>query len=574
LPTGDCLAQAESLAVPALRGKGRGSADLFALTEAVANAPQVPLPMNPPLPATRSGKSGAWLDCLMEATAYPHPVRQIRRLETHISHVFLTGHFAYKIKKAVDLGFLDFSSLARRRFYCQEELRLNRRLAPDLYLAVVPIADTENGCLIGGPAPAVEYTVKMLEFPQSALLDAMLTRGAVTAAQIDALADRVARFHGDIPRAGSGDDYGTANTVWTGFSGAVAHLRAQLGGPGDAAALAQLSVIENWARREYGRRQSLLTERKSSGFVRECHGDLHLGNIAWWPDEPQIFDGIEFSPNLRWIDTISEIAFTSMDLAAHGRPDLAWRFLNRYLEGSGDYDGLQILPFYEVYRAIVRAMVARIRAAQQNNGGEAATEAARYLAHAEQATKPRRRLLILMHGLSGAGKTTVAEAALESIGAIRIRADVERKRLAGLPATARGDCGVEGGIYSADSTRATYNHLVQLARRIVDAGFPVVVDAASLQGWQRAIFRSQALAQGVPFRLLSCRADEAVLFERVQARAQAGGDASDAGPAVLRHQLQNSEPLSPAEERECLVVDGREASLAAVLHQLVEEAAQ
>ena len=467
-------------------------------------------------------------------------------------------------------GFLDFSSLARRHFFCQEELRLNRRLAPNLYLAVVPIADTESGCLIGSSAPAVDYAVKMLEFPQSALLDDMLAQGAVTKVQIDALADRIAGFHQNIPRAGSGDDYGTPSAVWGAVSGAMTRLREQLGGPADAAALAQLSAIESWVHREFGRRQGLLAERKSSGFVRECHGDLHLGNIAWWPDEPQIFDGIEFSAKLRWIDTISELAFTSMDLAAHGRPDFAWRFLNRSLESSGDYGGLQLLSFYEVYRAIVRAMVARIRAAQ---GGATATGADRYLACAEQTTRPRRRLLILMHGLSGAGKTTVAQAVLESIGAIRIRADVERKRLAGLAPTVRSGCGIDRGIYSADSTRATYRHLVQLARQILDAGFPVVVDAASLQGWQRAIFRSQALAQGVPFRLLSCRAEVAQLSERLQARALANCDASDAGPPVLRHQLQNSEPLSPAEARECLVVDDRAASLAAVLHQLVEEAA-
>ena len=526
--------------------------------------------MNRPPPAACPEKLPAWLDRLQEAAAYPHPVSQIQHLETHISHVFLTGQFAYKIKKAVDLGFLDFSSLARRHFFCQEELRLNRRLAPNLYLAVVPIADSESGCLIGSSAPAVDYAVKMLEFPQSALLDDMLAQGAVTKAQIDALADRIAGFHQNIPRAGSGDDYGTPSALWGAVSGALTRLREQLGGPDDAAALAQLSAIEGWAHHEYGRRRGLLAERKSSGFIRECHGDLHLGNIAWWPDEPQVFDCIEFSANLRWIDTLGELAFTSMDLAAHGRADFAWRFLNRCLESSGDYGGLQLLPFYEVYRAIVRAMVARIRAAQ---GGAAMVEFERYLAYATQATRPRRRLLILMHGLSGSGKTTVAQAILESIGAIRIRADIERKRLAGLPATARGGGSIGGGIYSAARTQATYRHLVQLARQILVAGFPVVVDAASLQGWQRAIFRSQAQAMGVPFRLLSCRADEAVLGQRLQARAAADCDASDAGPAVLRHQLQNSEPLSPAEARECLVVDDRAASLAAVLHQLVEEAA-
>jgi len=515
---------------------------------------------------------------LMNPAAFPHPVKEIRLIETHISYVLLTGHFAYKIKKAVNLGFLDFSSLAQRRFCCDEELRVNRRLVPELYLAVVSIGASPGGIAIDGAGEPLEYAVKMREFPQTALLDLCLSEGSLSPVQIDLLAERVAEFHGQIARAGAGDEHGTPASVWRPMSETFKQLRETL--PvvdGDASDLRLLNELETWSHDEHARLQGVLSARRHDGFVRECHGDLHLGNIAWLNGAPQIFDGIEFNANLRWIDVMNEVAFLIMDLDERGRPDYACRFLNRYLDVTGDYAGLQLLPFYRVNRALVRANVACIRAAQEGApaGQAQAAICKQYLACARRAMAPRARWLLLMHGLSGAGKSTLALHVAEHSGALCVRSDIERKRLCGLPERAhRPADGADSGIYDAETTRATYLCLVQLARQVLDAGFPVVVDAASLKFWQREIFRSQARAQGVRFRLLSCRAAETILQARLLARKQGGSDASDADVAVLRQQLQSSEPLTDVEQAAAWFVDSGDEALERELGRITRELGQ
>lgn len=281
--------------------------------------------------------SSSFLDQLKQPAAYPHPVDEIRLLETHISYVFLTGKYAYKIKKAVNLDFLDFTRLEQRRHFCHEELRLNSRQAGNLHLAVVPICESPDGIRIGGAGPVIEYAVKMLQFPQSSILDRCLSENRLTPAQVDALADQIAEFHGRIACASMADSYGTPELIRETTDGNLKRLSALLANKDQADSdSSSLTQLASWSIREYRQLKPIFVERKTDGHVRECHGDLHLGNIAWWHDTPQIFDGIEFSPNLRWIDVINEVAFTSMDFKAHGRSDLAYRFLNRYLETTGD----------------------------------------------------------------------------------------------------------------------------------------------------------------------------------------------------------------------------------------------
>lgn len=522
-------------------------------------------------------KQAPLLKRLEDPSAYSHPVRNVRHIETHISHIFLTGKFAYKIKKPVNLGFLDFSSLEQRRFFCEEELRLNRRLAPQLYREVVPIGDG-SGLYIDGAAAPVEYAVKMREFPQSSRFDHLLGQGRLDAWQIDALADRVASFHQRIPHAAIFDDYGSSHRVWASINQVLGQLRASLGKLGkQAGEAASLDAIEAWCGMEYDRLKNVLSERKRAGFIRECHGDLHLENIAWWLDAPQIFDGIEFNTQLRWIDVMSEIAFTTMDLTVRGRPDYACRFLNRYLEKTGDYVGVQLLPLYEVYRALVRAMVDCL--VEEQGGITASTEhrpdCREYMSFAERALTPRKRALVLMHGYSGSGKSTVAQRMIETTGAIRIRSDVERKRIHGLAANdhrARGK--LLSGVYDAESTQATYRQIARLARHVLDAGFPVVVDAASLKAWQRELFRDLAQTLGVSFWLVSCQAEASILHQRLHARASAGADASDAGPEVLRLQQESSDPLSDDELQRCLVVDNGHGDLTAIIQRISDEARQ
>jgi len=481
-------------------------------------------------------------------------------LETHISYVLLTGEYAYKIKKQVAFGFLDFSTLAARRSFCEQELRLNRRLAPALYLDVVPITGSADAPRLGGEGTALEYAVKMREFPQSELAATLLARGELRPADIDALAIRVAGFHAAIDVADAAGAFGTPDGVLGLALRNVEEIAPLIAADSERR---QLDRLREWTEGEHRRLGASFEQRRARGFVRECHGDLHLGNIARIDGELVIFDCIEFNEEMRWIDVMSEIAFTVMDLEDRGRADFAHRFLNAYLEHTGDYAGLAVLPFYLAYRALVRAKVALLRAAQAGAGaGTARVEARAYLHLASKYAKPPRPALIVTYGLSGSGKTTLSEALLERIGAVRLRSDVERKRMHGLAPLERAGATIGGGLYSPAATDSTYERLRSLAREIVDAGRTAIVDAAFLRRSQREPFRALAAELGVPFVILVFEASEATLRQRVAVRDARGDDASDADLAVLGHQLAAREPLA-AEERACAVVYDAEAPLAA-----------
>lgn len=499
---------------------------------------------------------------LMEAASWPHPVRRVRALETHISHVLLAGQFAYKIKKPLSLGFLDFGTLEKRRHYCEEELRLNRRLAPDLYLEVVPITGTPEAPRPGGDGEAIEYAVKMRQFPQSALLDRLLARRKLSPEQIDALADQVAAFHGGADTIRPGDHYGSPETVWSFMAQNFTQLRNSL--PADSCG-PRLDSLEAWSRGQWNRHQEFFRTRQREKRVRECHGDLHLGNVALIRGKPLIFDCIEFNPSLCWIDVINDAAFMTMDLEERGRPDFGHRFLNRYLEISGDYGGLPLLPFYQVYRALVRAKVASIRASQEDPRARRREMATceKYLDYAERVARPREPRLILLHGLSGSGKSWVAQILLEDTGAIRLRSDVERKRLHGLAPLARSGSSMTAGIYGEEQTLATYRRLADLAGQVLAAGYPVIVDAASLKAWQRELFRQLARERRIPFLLLDCRACENTLRQRLRSRS---ADASEADVAVLEHQILSQDPLGPEEQEESLHIDTDSASREEIMH--------
>ena len=465
--------------------------------------------------------------------------------ETHISWVLLIGRDAYKIKKAVDLGFLDFSTLEARHFYCTEELHLNRRLAPDLYLDVIAIGGSPEQPVLGGE-PAIEYAVHMRRFPRSAMMDLLLADGHITTAHIDKLAATIARFHAALPPAAADSPFGSAATIQSAALQNFVQLAPSLEAPAD---LAMLEKVRRASALEFAACEPLFRQRKASGCVRECHGDLHLGNIVLLDDTPVPFDGIEFSATLRWIDVISEIAFTVMDLLQRGWPQFAWRFLNAYLEHTGDYAGVGVLRYYLAYRAMVRAKVVAIRA-NQEDAAQAQQELAAcrgYLDLAHDCLARRRPALIITHGLPGCGKSTFAQIALERLGAIRVRSDVERKRLFGLAALADSRSQTGTGIYSKEATRRTYARLLELARGLLAAGFTVIVDAAFLSRAERESFCALARDLDVPFVIASLQADEAVLKERLAQRLSRADDASEANAAVL-HTLQTvQEPLNDEE---------------------------
>ena len=473
--------------------------------------------------------------------------RPVGLLETHISWVLLTGEFAYKIKKPVDLGFLDFTTPEVRKHYCDEELRLNRRLAPDLYLDVVAIRGTPAAPTLDGDGPVLDHAVRMREFAQDALLPRVLERGALTAALVDDLAAEVATFHRRIEAAPADGPYGVPADILHYAVQNFTQVRRLDDFPGDAHAL---SGLESWTSAAYAALRPVLAERRRDGFIRECHGDLHLGNIALVGNRLTIFDCLEFNPELRWIDTMSEAAFLAMDLADRGHPDLSHRFVSAYVEATGDYEGVAVLRFYLVYRAMVRAKVACLRALPLGAGTPRAAlldECQGYVDLARHYAAPSRGAVVITHGLAGSGKSTLSQALVEALGAIRVRADVERKRLHGLAANDRSGSAIGADLYAADATERTYARVAEAAGRVAEARHVAVADAAFLRRAHRDRFRSLAATLGVPFVIVDCTAAESTLRARIDARARRGNDPSEADAAVLDHQLRTQEPLAADE---------------------------
>src|SRR5215831_221215 len=496
------------------------------------------------------------IQALTDRTVYEHPTTEIAVLQTHISWIVLTGPYAYKIKKPVNLGFVDFSTLVQRHFFCQEELRLNRRLAPQLYLAVVAISGTPERPRLHGQGTAIEYAVKMVQFAQETLLSHLIETGQLQVAHIDSLVHEVSAFHASITTADPTSRFGTPEGVYQPVQENFQHLFDAID---DQVRQAHARDLEAWCQCTFAARRPDFIARKSDGFVRECHGDMHLGNMILLDDTVVIFDCIEFNDTLRWIDVASDVAFLTMDLADRGRPDLAHRFLNGYLEATGDYGLLVPLPFYLTYRALVRAKVAGIRLGQGTLPPEEAAQVRQafgsYLDLAARYTRPSRPRLLMTHGVSGSGKTFATQQLVDATGAIRLRSDVERKRLGGLAplerSTDRGDL----ALYTPDVTQRTYAQLAQQAAQVVEAGFTVVVDATFLKRAHRDAFRHLAAQLNVPCTILEFRAPAETLRRRVAQRSAQADDASEADLAVLHGQFAALEPLTAEEQASTLTID-------------------
>lgn len=472
-------------------------------------------------------------------------------IETHISFVILAGRHAFKIKKPVDLGFLDFSTLALRRRFCREELRLNRRLAPDLYLDVVEIRGDPHHPHLGEPGPVLDYAVRMVRFPHREQLDRVLADGRMREDQIDRMAGAVAGLHGRAPRVSPQSPYGRLAAVRAPMLQNFEQLEPCV--PAGLTA-AEHARLRDWTTARLAALRHVLAARRRAGFVRECHGDLHLANMAWHENALVVFDCIEFSAALRWIDTASDLAFLLMDLDHRGRPELAARLLNGYLSASGDYGALAVIDLYRVYRALVRAKVACIRAGQDPRGpGQAEVHALAQLA-LRYATG-RAPVLVLTSGVSGSGKSWLAAQLAAQLPAIWLRSDVERKRLAGMAATGRSRSGMNRGLYTPGMNRRTYTRLRRLATQGLDAGHSVVVDAAFLRRADRAAFADLAARTGCGFHILHTDAPAPVLAQRITRRARGAGDPSEATVEVLHRQLASREMLSGPELQYSFEID-------------------
>jgi aminoglycoside phosphotransferase family enzyme/predicted kinase len=496
------------------------------------------------------------LQALLYPRAYPHTVRSVHLLETHISWVLLTGRFAYKVKRPVHYPFVDLRRAAQRRRLCHEELRLNRRFAPELYLGACSVRQRDGEARIGGSGRIIEYAVRMRQFPHSQELGTLLDQRGIEPVELENFGLELARLHARLPAARARQRWGKPTAqVESMRRNARESVRAAqaLGKPTAAAVRAVQARLERWI----GTARPLLEQRFAARRVRECHGDLHAGNVVRHGGRLTPFDCLEFDPALRWIDVADEVSFLLMDLEARERPLHAQAFLGGYLSASGDYQSCLLLPLFQAHRALVRAKVMALNAAASGTSGSAARKARRdhdrYVECAQRALAMQRPKLVLMSGLSGSGKTWMAQRLAPALRAVHLRSDIERKRLAGLPALARSGSALGKGLYGRRVTRAVYDRLAQCAADALAGGYTIIVDATFGLSTDRARFRALAAALGIDTWIVYCHATRKTLEARIRNRHERANDPSEADIRVL--DWQETQFTAPAPHEGVTVLD-------------------
>jgi len=484
------------------------------------------------------------VETLLRPEAYDHPADDIELVETHISWVILAGDFAYKIKKPLLLDFLDFSDLDKRRACCEEEIRLNKPWAPDIYIDVVAITQHDGRPHFGGDGEVLEYAVQMHRFDQALRLDEQLAAGLLSVADMKELGRNIAERHAaaDLP------DISERERL---VEQAKRFVRENFDHLEGAIAEEDLTFLRQWTEQELEKLGSVLWRRFDDGFVRDCHGDLHLANLVRLPDGITTFDCIEFNRDLRYTDVFADVGFLTMDLIEKGRYDLSAHFLNRYLECSGDYGGVVLLDFYFVYRCLVRAKVAAIRSREREAESERDAdieEVRQYVNIARRQATKGPRALVIMCGLSGSGKSWVSERLMAELPAIRLRSDTERKRMFGFAETEKSGSGVAAGIYSADANTATYERLFELAGELLSAEHHVILDAAFLKTEEREAARHIATQVSCAPVVLNVNAPTDLLRERLRLRATARDEVSEANLDVLEFQLAAADAIAADED--------------------------
>jgi uncharacterized protein len=494
---------------------------------------------------------------MLQPGFYPHGVTEpVYLIQTHASFVLLTGDYTYKIKKPVNFGFLDYSTLAKRQHFCTQELLMNQRTAPEIYLEVLPIIQTGDSFQFGSNLPAissaeitVEYVLKMREFPQNSLLLSLLERGLLTEQIMADLGREVANFHTTVISNSYIRRFGEVSQIRTAIDNNYLISEKYIGGPQTQT---QYQETKDYTDAFFANNPELFNRRIANNKIRECHGDLHLRNIALWQDKILLFDCIEFNEQFRFVDVMYDVAFTVMDLESRGRRDLGNAFLNTYIEQTGDWEGLQLLPLYLSRQAYVRAKVTSLMlddpAISTAQKAEISQTAAHYYKLAWQYTKPRPGKLTLMSGLSGSGKSTAARYLARRTGAIHIRSDAVRKHLGGIPLNERGG----EDLYSDEMTAQTYGRLLELGIILADRGWDVILDAKFDRQNLRTDAIDRAQSHGLPLQIIYCTAPIEVLRERLQQRR---GDIADATAELLSSQQAAFQPFTELEQISVNIVD-------------------
>ncbi len=512
------------------------------------------------------------LSSLARPECYPHQPAQVEVLQTHISVLFLAGDLVYKLKKPVRFSFLDYSTLPLREHYCLEEVRLNRRLAPTVYLGVVPILATGDAYKVAdgdlSDPRAVDYLVKMRRLPQERRLDALVVADRVTKVGIHALAKRLVTFH-QTALTDQAAVYGTPDVIWQAIADNFQETAAFVG---QTLSAKQYDLIQDFSRRFFAEHQELLRTRSLQGRVREGHGDLRCEHVYFLDEGVTIIDCIEFSPRLRTCDIASELGFLTMDLELQGAPALAAELAHTYAVQVEDPDFLRLLPFYQCYRAYVRGKVESLKSreseippTEQERAREQARRAFRLATRYARGVPPP--ALVIVCGRIGTGKSTVSRLLSEHTGFTVFNSDVVRKRLAGLLPTARVSADYRAGIYSAAFTRRTYTALQTQAEEELRTGRGVIIDATCKQPEDRQALLALGNRLGVPVLFLECRTSPAEVERRLREREQRGDSVSDATWAVALREQDDFSAFADLPERAHLVINTEgslEEALAAV----------
>jgi uncharacterized protein len=519
--------------------------------------------------AEAAGPTGRPLvEALLRVEAYPPPApARVDLVVTHISWVFLTDHDVWKVKRPVDYGFLDYTTLERRRHFCHEEVRLNRRLAPDVYLGVVPVRRGPDGPTLTGDGPVIDHAVHMRRLSDAGSADALLRAGALTHDHLWRVAATLARFYAAAPATPA---YGTADVIRANVTENFDQVRPFVG---RFLSRTTLDAVRDWQLGFLDRHADRLQARVDAGRVRDGHGDLRLEHVYFEGPDPLVLDGIEFNERFRMGDVASDAGFLAMELDARGRPDLAASFLGRFALEANDYDLYGVVDFYVSYRAWVRAKVAAFLAADPSTppdkAGRKAGEArqlfalAERRAHAPTAAGP----VVAVGGIIGTGKTVMAEALAQALALPVVASDRTRKWLAGVEATERAP----EAAYAADFSRRTFDEVFRRAGVVLRSGRGVILDATFRDRDLRRRARELAGRYGCRFLFVETTCDDATLRERLRRRA-AGPSVSDATESLLARVRTEFEPVTELPPAEHLVVDttGPAASRVAAVRRALE----
>jgi len=496
-------------------------------------------------------KQPALVQALLKPEAYPHKPSKVELAQTQMSFIFLTGDLVYKVKKPVNLGYLDYTTLEKRQFFCEQEVELNQRLSPEIYLEVVPIVSSDGKIRVGGQGKVIDYAVKMRQLPADRMMDRLLPQDQVTADMVERVAQKLAEFHDKARTSPEISAFGNLEAIKVNTDENFSQTEKYIG---NAITPAQYHRITTYSDNFLKSNESLLRERIKKGRIKDCHGDLHAAHVCF-SNRIYIYDCIEFNDRFRYGDVASEVAFLAMDLDRYQRADLSHAFVKAYVRFSKDEGGNQLLNFYKCYRAYVRGKVESFKLDDPYipDKEKALAAAQTYFGLACRYTREK-PILLIMTGLVGTGKSTVAEALSRSLGFNVISSDITRKKLAGISPTEHRFEQFQGGIYTDDFSRRTYDNMFAQAKELLSQGQWVILDASFKKRQDRLEVAEIAKRAKADFAVIECVLDEASVKTRLEKRLKEE-TTSDGRWEIYESQKRDFDPVTESPVDSHIVLD-------------------